>query len=237
MSRAAHDSPPAFEGIPRAGLRFLAGLARHNEKEWFQANHATYRTNLREPMLALAAALNDRLAQFAAEYVTPPARAVTAINRDLRFASDRTKVYKSWLALAFRREGAMLGNSASFYVSVSPREVRIRCGLPLPTPLAMAKLRASIVDAHAELQALLRRRGLKNAFGGVQGARYRRVPKDVPADHPATSLLLYRSLFVETQLEPQLAETTGVLTEIARRFRAATPLVRFIDAALLDGGG
>lgn len=234
MPPASDVSPPVFEGIPPAGLRFLAALARHNDRDWFQAHHATYRTQLREPMLALAAALNERLARFAAVYATPPRRAVTAINRDLRFARDRTQVYKSWLALAFRRPGAMLGNSASFYVSVSPREVRIRCGLPVPSPHAARGLRAHILEAHPALRVLLRRRGLQTVFGGVQGARYRRIPKDVPADHPATALCLYRSLFVETQLEVEVTRTRGLVNEIARRFRVATPLVQFIDAALLD---
>ncbi|MDJ0976333.1 MAG: DUF2461 domain-containing protein [Planctomycetota bacterium] len=239
MSSKANGSvppgdPSAFEGVPRAGLRFLRRLERNNEREWFQAHHATYRTELREPMLALAAAVNPRLERFAPAYVMPPGRAVTAINRDPRFAREGAKTYKGWLALAFRRPGTILGTGASFYVSVSPREVRIRCGLPVATVQAGRALRAHIVDAYVELKTILRRQGLKNAFDGVFGDRYRRVPPDVPDDHPATSLLLYKSLYAEAILEPAVSETRGLVQEVVRRFRAAAPLVHFIDAALLD---
>lgn len=225
---------PRFDGIPAQGLAFLDDLEAHNERAWFRANHATYRTALREPMLALAAALNERLEGFAPAYVTPPRRAVTAIHRDPRFAREGTALYKSWLALAFRRPGGSLGHAASFYVAVSPSEVRIRCGLPVPAPHATRALRAHIVAYHAELRALLRRQGIKNAFDGVHGARLRRLPADMPADHPAPSLLLYKSLFAEVVLDPSVALGRPLVAEVVRRFRAATPLVRFIDAALLD---
>ncbi len=233
-SPGSNASTPDFDGIPPAGLRFLAGLVRHNEREWFRGNHATYRTNLREPMLALAHVLNQRLERFAPEYVTPTRRAVTAINRDMRFARDDTKPYKGWLALAFRRSDATLQTGCSFYVSVSPTEVRVRCGLPLPSPRTVLRLRQHLVLHHAELSAVLRRRGIKNAFGGLQGARYQRVPSDVPRDHPATALLLCRAPCLETLLDSSISETRGFVNEIARRFRVAAPLVRFIDAALFD---
>ena len=51
---------------PRA-LTFFRGLARHNEKAWFEAHRDEYESEVRQPMRELIEDLDTRFAQFAPE--------------------------------------------------------------------------------------------------------------------------------------------------------------------------
>jgi uncharacterized protein (DUF2461 family) len=43
------DTLPTFSGFPQAGLEFLANLAAHNNREWFEARKNDYRALLAFP--------------------------------------------------------------------------------------------------------------------------------------------------------------------------------------------
>src|SRR5689334_8475618 len=51
----------AFQGFPRAGLKFLAELQENNNKAWFDAHRATYENDLLAPMRAFVAELGALL--------------------------------------------------------------------------------------------------------------------------------------------------------------------------------
>jgi uncharacterized protein (DUF2461 family) len=53
---------PAFAGFPREGIQFLADLAEHNDRAWFQPRKADYERLIKEPLEALVAALAERFA-------------------------------------------------------------------------------------------------------------------------------------------------------------------------------
>ncbi|HKI94409.1 MAG TPA: DUF2461 family protein, partial [Gemmatimonadales bacterium] len=50
-------------------LSFLRGLARNNEKSWFEANRVRYDEFIRRPMRELIEEMDDRFARFAPEIV------------------------------------------------------------------------------------------------------------------------------------------------------------------------
>ena len=75
---AAHFTPEA--------LKFLRGLARHNDRDWFDPRKPIYEREIKAPMLALIDELNHALAEFAPDHVRPPHKAMMRIYRDTRFA-------------------------------------------------------------------------------------------------------------------------------------------------------
>jgi uncharacterized protein (TIGR02453 family) len=91
-----------FEGFPPEGLAFLAGLAEHNEKAWFDAHRAEYERGLLEPARDFVDAIGPEL-----EAVHPGIHAdprvngsIMRINRDTRFSKDK-RPYKTHLDLWF----------------------------------------------------------------------------------------------------------------------------------------
>ena len=76
----------AIMGFNPAALRFLRGLAKNNNKEWFEAHREEYETEVREPMRDLIGEMNDRFSKFAPEIGGDPKRSMFRINRDNRFS-------------------------------------------------------------------------------------------------------------------------------------------------------
>jgi uncharacterized protein (DUF2461 family) len=56
---------PSFPGFPVEGLEFLEGLAHNNNREWFEAHKADYRSFVLEPAQAFVVALGERLKRWA----------------------------------------------------------------------------------------------------------------------------------------------------------------------------
>jgi uncharacterized protein (DUF2461 family) len=56
---------PPFRGWPPDALDWFAGIEKHNDREWFQANRDTYEQAVRQPFLSL-------LAEVAGEFGDAP---------------------------------------------------------------------------------------------------------------------------------------------------------------------
>jgi uncharacterized protein (TIGR02453 family) len=84
-------------------FRFLRALARHNEREWFEANRERYERAVREPCLRLIADLQQPLAAISPVLVANPKKvggSLFRIHRDVRFAADK-RPYKTHAGLWF----------------------------------------------------------------------------------------------------------------------------------------
>ena len=221
----------AFAGFPPEGLKFLRDLTRHNDREWFQARKPVYEEHVKQPMLALAAALNGDFAKFAPEYVTDPAKAVFRIYRDTRFSKDKTP-YKTHIAAQFgRRDLAKMGG-AGFYFSIAPEHVEAGGGAYMPSPETLRALRARIAENHERFQALVDAKRLRQLLGDLKGGRLTRVPKGYPPDHPAADLVRYKSLYFFIELPGELALEPELQPELAKRFKALTPFLEFLNEPL-----
>ena len=75
-----------------AALRFFRGLAKNNNKEWFEAHRAEYESEVREPMRELIGEMDARFVKFAPEIGGDPKRSMFRINRDIRFSKRQVAV-------------------------------------------------------------------------------------------------------------------------------------------------
>lgn len=55
------DTLPTFSSFPQAGPEFLANLAAHNNREWFEAHKNEYHVLLLEPAQAFVMTLGTEL--------------------------------------------------------------------------------------------------------------------------------------------------------------------------------
>ena len=100
-------------------MTFLRGLARHNEREWFEARREVYERALRAPMLALVEEINASIAGFAPEHVRPAQKTVMRIYRDIRFSKNK-QPYKTHLAAWWARRGMEKTSGGGYYLQISP---------------------------------------------------------------------------------------------------------------------
>ena len=221
----------AFPGFPPEALQFFRGLARHNQREWFQPRKTIYEEKVKLPMRQLVEALNAGLRRFAPEYATDPEKAIYRIYRDVRFSKDK-KPYKEHIAANFHLRGTVGHGEAGYYFAISHKEVAIGGGVYMPQPEQLLAIRHHIAENHAELRRILGTRPMRRLLGELEGERLSRVPKGFAADHPAADLLRHKYYILYVQLPPEIATTPALYGEILERFRVMRPFMRFLTAPM-----
>jgi uncharacterized protein (TIGR02453 family) len=223
----------AFPGFPDAAVSFLAGLARHNDRAWFQPRKELYEQAVKLPMTDLVAELNRDLDRIAPDFVVDqPDKAVSRIYRDVRFAKDKSP-YKTNIYAVWRRREVARHEGPAFYVSLSGKEVEAGGGLWMPAPPLLARVRGVVAGEHARLRKLLAGARMKKVGAELYtDERLARVPRGFAADHPAEDLLRLRHFVVTTSWPAKLATTARLHKQIAAAFAAVAPLVTFLDAAV-----
>jgi uncharacterized protein (TIGR02453 family) len=220
-----------------AALRFLRGLAKNNNKPWFEAHRAEYERELREPMRDLIGEMDARLAAFAPEIGGDPKRSMFRINRDIRFSKDKSP-YKTNVACWFhhRRATSHVGTeanagSAGFYFHLEPGKSMVGGGLWMPPRPQLNKLRNAIAEDPADFDRMAR--GLTKRFGGLDDeAMLTRMPRGFSEEHPAAPWLRYQSFTSGRLLKDGEVTDPRLPALLAREFQALLPLVRWLNSAL-----
>ena len=165
-------------------LKFLRGLARHNEREWFLAHKADYEQHVREPFQHLLADLQPVLAQVSAHYRSEPkgnGGSLFRIHRDTRFANDKTP-YKNWQgARLFHARGKQV-EAPAFYLHLQPGACFVAAGVWHPQPDTLRRLRHFIVDNPGSWKAAAHAPAFRKRFDLDDDEMLTRMPRGFPAD-------------------------------------------------------
>ena len=226
--------PSGFPGFPPEMVQFFKSLKRNNRRDWFQPRKHLYEQHVKEPMLALVAALNGELLKFAPHHVTDPKKAVYRIYRDTRFSADKTP-YKTHAAASFWRRGADHSGGGGFYFSVSHDQIEIAGGLWHPSPETTLLVRNHIAENHADLRKILASKKTRKLVGDLQGDELTRAPKGFDPAHPAVDLIKKKDWLLDITLDSALATTPRLYSELLDRFRAMAPLIDYLNRPLVGG--
>jgi uncharacterized protein (TIGR02453 family) len=221
-----------FAGFPPETLKFLRALKKNNRREWFEANKQTYLDSVKAPMEELVATLSAGIARFAPAFVTEPKRAIYRIYRDTRFSPDKTP-YKTHVGALFSRADLPRNEGGAFYFQVSQEGVGIAGGVYMPQPDQLLALRTHLAERHEEFRKLTKAKAVIGAMGEIKGEKLSRPPKGFSAEHPAVELLKGKQWYFWRELDPRLAETPKVYTEVLSRFEKMAPIVEFLNVPLL----
>jgi uncharacterized protein (TIGR02453 family) len=213
-------------------IKFLRGLKRNNDRVWFGERKGVYEKELKAPMLALIAEVNEAMLEFAPENVRPPEKCMMRIYRDIRFSADK-RPYKIHQAAWWAREGLQKTSGAGFYFDVSSTEVTVAAGVFMPEREQLLAIRRHLAEHHAEFRRLLAGKKVRALLEAVDGMRLTRPPKGFAADDPALDLLLCRQWGVSAKLPVERATMPTLLKDVVERFRVAAPMVALLNAPLL----
>jgi uncharacterized protein (TIGR02453 family) len=218
-----HFSPQA--------IQFLRGLARNNRRDWFDARKHVYERELKEPLLALIEEINGDLMDFAPEHIRPAPKCMFRIYRDTRFSPDKTP-YKKHISAWWARQGLEKKSGGGFYFHLSAKELVIAAGVYMPEREQLLAIRNHLMEHHEGFRRLWEARKLRKLMNEFDGLRLSRPPKGFPKDHPAMDLIVCRQWGVSATLPSEIALQPTLRKEIVSRFRAAAPLVEFLNRPL-----
>ena len=107
MPKARSKPAPQETALPyfsNDAMKFLRGLKRNNDREWFEARRAIFERELKRPMLTVVERVTDAMTEFAPGHVRPAAKSMMRIYRDTRFSADKTP-YKTHVSAWWTRTG------------------------------------------------------------------------------------------------------------------------------------
>ena len=197
-------------GFTVAAADFYEDLENDNTRSFWTAHKDEYERLVRQPMLALTAALAD---EFGAAKVFRP-------YRDVRFSGDKTP-YKT-------HQGAFVATSPAtgYYVQIDASGLRVGAGWYDATAERKHRFRSAVDDARkgGELERLLGRLGAAGFELG--GDRVKTRPRGWPADHERIELLRHNTLtLMRWYGTPEWMATPGLSARVADDWRALSPLL------------
>jgi len=216
-------------------MKFLRGLARNNDRDWFNPRKPIYERELKAPMLALIDEINHAMTEFAPDHLRDPKKIMMRIYRDTRFAKDK-RPYKHHVSAWWAKRGMEKTSGGGFYFHVSPKEVLVSIGVYMPEREQLRAIREWMEVNHEDYRAMLNKL-LKHRSAGmthIDANALTRMPKGFASDHPADELLRARNWGVHAYLPVEAALKPNFGREIARRFALAAPLIEVLNGAILD---
>ena len=218
-----------------AALKFLRGLKRNNDRTWFEARRPIYEQELKAPMLAIIAEINEAMLSFAPAHVRPPQKAMMRIYRDIRFSKDK-RPYKLHAAAWWARSGLEKTSGGGFYFDVNPTAITIAAGVYMPERDQLLAIRRHLAGSgagrHTELRKLLAAPRLRTLMRPIDGQPLTRAPKGFLPEDPAIDLILCRQWGVASTLPAEYATRPTLVRDIVNRFRLAAPVVDLLNQPL-----
>ena len=221
-----------FSGFQKSLLAFLRELAANNDREWFAENKTRYDALVLNPALDFIAAMAPKLDDFAPSFEAIPKRlggSLMRVYRDTRFSRERTP-YKTNVGIQFRHALGKDVHAPGYYVHLAPGNVFVAAGMWHPEPDALAKVRDAIVDKSAGWKKARDAVPFRRAFR-LDGDALKRPPRGYPADHPYIEDLKRKDFIATVELDEADALSPRFLDDVADRFRAATPFMKFLCRA------
>jgi uncharacterized protein (TIGR02453 family) len=207
-----------FSGFERDLIAFYAELRADNTKAWWTANKDRYERSVHEPMLRLAADLED---EFGEMKIFRP-------YRDVRFSADKTP-YKLHI-------GMVTSVRPAHYLHLSEEGLLSGGGLYEVPPAALARFRR-LVDDEASA------RSLDSLLGRLDASEFelntddalRTAPRGYPADHPRIELLRLKRLAIGRTDPPSDWMWTPEAGEVIRdRWRAVSKWCSWLKTNIGD---
>jgi uncharacterized protein (TIGR02453 family) len=214
-------------------MTFLRGLARHNDREWFEARRPVYERAVRAPMLALADEITHAMEAFAPDHLRPANKVVLRIYRDTRFSANKLP-YKTHLAAWWARRGMEKTSGGGYYLQISPAGVMLAAGVYMPEREQLLQLRRWMSENHKTYRAMTTKLlASKTAgFTAIDPQALTRMPKGFAKDDPASELVRATNWGVSCSLPAETALQPAFVKQIVQRLRITAPLVDTLNAAL-----
>jgi uncharacterized protein (TIGR02453 family) len=224
-----------FSGFRPEAVEFLAELAQHNDRAWFQPRKADYERLLKEPLEAFCVALDDAFRARGVPLMADPAKSPFRIYRDVRFSKDKSP-YKSNIGASFpyvERDTAGepilgAGRHGGGYFHLSPGEIYVGGGMWHPEPGPLVAWRAEVDRDPKRIHAAIEDPVFVDHFGSVGGDRTKRMPTGYGADHPDAELLTLKDVTFGKRLSDREAFSADLAAIVADDLAAAAPLLRIL---------
>ena len=224
-------------------LDFLKDIMRNNNREWFQAHRAEYDAARAEFERGAQLAIG-RIAEFDPEIAHVTVKDATyRFYRDTRFSPDKSP-YKNHFGAYINAHGkkALRGG---YYIHLEPGGCMVAVGnYWLPTNI-LTSCRNEIMGNTEEWLRCVESRAFKTYYGAPEDvapeapqgfglAKLKTCPAGFPKDWPYVRYLRLKDYCAWHRVDDDFFEGDGWLDDIEKMFRAAKPMMDFVNNVIDD---
>lgn len=214
--------------IKPSTFNFLKNLAKHNNREWFNANKQEYVLAKENAELFVDALIQKMNVHDQIE--TPTGRkSLYRIYNDVRFSEDKTP-YNPRFAGYMRRVKPM--NRGGYYFWIKPGGTRIGCGFGHPNSEDLLRIRKDIDYNHADWFKLIRSKPIQHTFGAMKGEQVKTAPRGFPKDHEAIELLRYKQYWFECAFTDKEVLAPDFLNKMDKTYKVIRPFFDYMSEVL-----
>ena len=209
-------------------IEFFKELAANNHKDWFDENRQRYHNVVKEPFKKYVADVIAAVRKEDPKVNIEPKDAIFRINRDIRFAKDKTP-YKLHVSAIISPFGKKDKSHPGLYVQLDPEKVRFYGGVYRLSPQQTADMRTAISENLTVFEKLLQAPKFQKAFSTVHGEKAKRIPKELKAKAEKQPLLFNKSLYYFAELPPETVLQDDLLKTTMKYYDAGKPMHQFLE--------
>jgi len=216
----------------RKSVAFLKELLNNNNKAWFDKNRQRYEDEVRTPALEFIEAMAQPLSKISPHFVASPKKvggSLMRVHKDIRFSKDKTP-YKTNIGIHFKHERGKDVHAPGFYLHIEPGDVFVGAGIWRPESSTLRNVRMLIDENPAQWKKLSKKLQGKDNFN-LSGDSLKRAPKGYSEDHTMIEDLKRKDFIAVQNLKPSVITGKDFHKDIARLFKSAAPLVKFVCTA------
>lgn len=214
---------------------YLSELAENNNRAWFVMNKPRYDI-LRAEFLQFVSDLQQQISRYDGAIAACEAKkAIFRINRDVRFAHDKSP-YKTQFSAALNptnRKKPSEGGGPMYYLQFDGQgKLFFACGEYIPPAERLQQIRQHIVKDSAGFKKVIKDKKMLAAFGGLQSEeKLLRPPKGYDAEHEFIEFIKFKSFLVRQEIDYTKLNSEQALKTLAAAFKDAQVLVQWLRAA------
>jgi len=218
-----------------ATLKFLKDLKKNNNKAWFDANRNKYEDAKKDFGEFIQSVIDKHSKKDITIKELKAKDCMFRINRDIRFAKDKTP-YKTNMGASINR-GGKKSIYAGYYFHCEPGESFVGGGIWIPMPAELKKVRQEIDYNLEEFKKIVGSKKFKSVYGELykgEDVSLVKVPQGFEKDNPAADYLKLKSFLAMKKFTDADIASKDLEKEVLEAFDALQPLVEFINKALAE---
>ena len=227
----------SFAGFPPETLKFLEGIAAHNEKAWFDDNRALYEAGYVEPARAFVEALGPKLRGIspAVNFQAKVNGSMSRINRDIRFSKDK-RPYKEHLGLWFWHGDRRRWDVPGFWFELTPKQIQLGVGLYMMQGEQLDSFRQSVIHPRSG-KALLSAIGAVTKAGKYEigGKNRKLMPRGFTTEPDRAEYLLHEGMHASIALPVSAAGKPSLVDLCIKHYKALWPINQWLLAEVESG--
>lgn len=210
--------------ISKDCLKFLNELSLNNNRDWFEANKAIFKSHQSEVKAVL-----ERVKGGLSETDIIEKLKMFRIYRDVRFSKDKTP-YKDYFSGSLSRMGQSL--RGGYYIHLKPGDAFLAVGFWDPNKEDLFRIRKEIETDASDFHELLNNKSFKNIWGNFQGDTLKTAPKGFSKEHPEIDLLRRKNFVFIHPLKDSDICSENFIANTVKAFEVSRPFLDLMSDIL-----